>query len=230
MTSTSARPLPTGRHRGFLSAPQHRRTGQGPDGPRPWYRRRLVQAGIVVVIIASAVLTDRYVTYTTPERASSFSSFYQELTGDIESCNDGVVLTMKAWRRLETGGPGAPTVSQVRNLAENSEGQCTPANNAIYVIDSTDVPGALATAYPQLSVAVYDLGNWADPGAAEAMVAIAALAASPGDQSALAKLDQSAAIMQTDSSAVASILSATCAALTVPYHNFDLARPETARI
>lgn len=186
--------LPTGRRRGFLSNPQrvglHGGATPGLPAvrpPRPWYRRWRVYILGIAVVVGAAFLTDHYDNYSTPQRSAALVSFYQALRTDLTTCNDGVSLTITRWHAEQTGGQGAPTADGVAALAKQAEANCTPVSPDTYNLESAQVPGALSS-YHQMTLAAYQLGQWAYPNAASALLAIETLVTDPTNAGARAKL------------------------------------------
>lgn len=171
----------------------------------------------------AAILTDRYDRYTPPQRAATFRSYYAQLLTDLSSCNDGVTLAGRDLRRLQSGAP-APSPAALVALARAAEANCTPASHDIYSLESAQVPGALS-GYPQLSLATYQLGQWAYPSAAEALLAVETLAVTPTDAGARAKLDGARTAMAAITTEAATTFTAVAVRLHTTIAPLRLAQP-----
>ncbi|MGH9064911.1 MAG: hypothetical protein ACRDZQ_08700 [Acidimicrobiales bacterium] len=206
---TEARPDVTGiradvaaisprRRGGFLSAPS--KVGKG---RRPWYRRRRYQLLIAVVIVGLAVLSDRYDTYSSPQRAAKLTTLYDQVRGDLYICNGGLGAVLGAWHRLGPA-PSPAEAARVAKLAKQAEANCTPTTSDVYDLVSIQVPGALSS-YPKLTLAVYSLGTWAYPHAATVLLDVEQLAMHPGDKATAASLASNGRAMAADESSAAAI-------------------------
>lgn len=224
-------PLAAGRHRGFLSAPQLRRRGWSftPPTRRPWYLRRTVWLLTAILVVGAAVFTDRSAAYTSGQRASQFRSFYAHVRSDLATCNEDLSYVLHTWHGA--AGSPAPASPTIARRARQFEADCTPASNSgdIYDLESLQVPGALSQ-YHQLSVAVYDLGAWAYPHAARALLDISALAARPGDRAARSNLTTTARAMRSDAASAQRIFDSAYANVSPrSLPPLDLAQPNETR-
>ena len=216
-----ATPFPTSRHRGFISPQQAKQSRY--RGPKPWYRRRRWQLAAVSLVVVAAILTDRYDHYTPPQRAATFRSYYNQLVTDLSTCNDGVTLAGQDLRLIQSGGATVSPASVVA-LARSAEANCTPTSADIYTLESAQVPGALS-GYTQLTLATYQLGQWAYPNAAEALLAVETLATSPADATATAKLDAARAAMTAIAGQAASTFNSVSSQLHTSIPPLGLASP-----
>jgi hypothetical protein len=197
-------------HRGgFLSAPKSTRL---PSGPRPWYRRRPVYLLAALVVAGASYFVDRYDTYTSPERVAALSSFRTQMLGDLAGCTQGIRLVDRAWRRLGPAPSQGQREGQLR-FAKEVESNCTPVNSDIYSLLTMQVPGALSQAKQVANLALYDVGAWAYPHAARALLDVETLLAQPGNRAGRARLAAESRSMlreadaaQTNLNRVASIL------------------------
>lgn len=178
----------------------------------------------VVVVMGAAFFTDRYDNYTPPQRSAALVSFYQQLRTDLTTCNEGVSLTMARWHAEQAGGSRAPTAGQVVALATQAEANCTPAGTDTYNLESAQVPGALSS-YHQVSLAVYQLGQWAYPNAASALLAIETLVTNPADVAAQAKLASATRGMDGTVASAQSIFDSVATTLGTRITPLHLARP-----
>lgn len=196
-------------------------------GRPPWYKLRLVWAAAAVAVIGAAYLTDRYDNYSAPQRSAILVSFVGQLKSDLGPCNDGVTLTFTRWSQQLSDTPGAPTPAALSSLARSAEAHCTPASSSAYALISLQAPGALSP-YPEVGLAVYQLGSWTYPNAANALLAIETLAVQPSDPAAKARLDSAESAMRAASAQASALLSKAAKALGAKIPALDLATPPSS--
>lgn len=194
-------------------------------GPKPWYRLKRYQLPIVAAIVLAAVLTDRYDTYSSPQRAHQLVSLYSSVRQDLQSCRDGVAVATAAWHKLPPTPP-ARSAAAAANLARTAEANCTPASDdgGIYNLGSLQVPGAL-NKENKLPLALYDLEAWAYPNAARALIDLESLDRNPEDTAARTALATAAYTMQRQSTAAKAIFQSASATLGANLHWQNLPQP-----
>jgi hypothetical protein len=190
-----------------------------------WYRQFRYQLPIIVVIVIAAFLTDRYDNYTPAQTGKQLASFYSTIKTDLQSCNDGVIVATQAWHQL-TATPPKTSLGNATSLAKEAEANCTPVSDdgGVYDLEGATVPGALSK-YDKLSVALYDLGQWAYPNAAQSLLDIEALEKNPQDASARANLARSTSNMRHDGSAATDTIMATAKKLNTKLQVLVLGQP-----
>ncbi|MHB1710715.1 MAG: hypothetical protein ACYCV7_04835 [Acidimicrobiales bacterium] len=177
----------------------------------------------VAVVVGAAILTDRYDNYSPPQRSAALVSFYRTLRADLTTCNDGVSLTITRWDAEQAGGSGSPTAGKVVALAKQAEANCTPVSPGTYNLESAQVPGPLSS-YQQMTLAAYQLGQWAYPDAASALLAIETLATDPSDVGARAQLAVATRGMTASGARAQSIFDSMATTLGARIPPLDLAR------
>lgn len=174
--------------------------GQVQRGPKPWYRLRRYQLPIAAVIIALAFVADRYDTYTPSQRGGQLRSFHSSIRRDLSTCVQGVTVAKQAWEGLNAS-PIRGSADHAAALAKAAEANCTPVSQdgGVYNLGSLQVPGALKSESSHLSLALYDLDEWAYPHAARALLDLEYLDHHPGDQPTRAALRLTTAAMVKES-------------------------------
>ncbi len=190
-----------------------------------WYRQFRYQLPIIVVIVVAAFLTDRYDNYTPAQTGKQLVSFYSTIKTDLQSCNDGVAVATQAWHQL-TATPPKTSLGNATSLAKEAEANCTPVSDdgGVYDLEGATVPGALSK-YDKLSVALYDLGQWAYPNAAQSLLDIEALEKNPQDASARANLAKSKSDMVRYADTATNTILGTAKKLNTKVQELVLAQP-----
>ena len=181
---------------------------QAQVGRRPWYRLRRYRFGIVAVVVLLAVVADRYDNYTPTDQIHQLRSLYASVTSDLSACVGGTTLATRAWSALGPG-PTRAAADHAAALASEAEVNCTPVSDdgGVYDLANMQVPGALTKVH-RLSLALYDLTEWAYPEAAQALLDLKTLDHHPADRATRAALARSAAKMRSDARTADGILSA----------------------
>jgi len=164
----------------FLTQPRSRDRSR----LRPWYQKRPYQVAVAAVVVATAVVTDRYDHYDPVQQQHQLTNLASTVRSDLQFCRDGVALVERRWAAL----PADATVAQRRRVgvtASEAEPSCTPVgqDGGVYSLASLQAPRGL----PQtndLTQALYDATEWTYPSAARYLLAVETLTRNPGDAGA----------------------------------------------
>lgn len=164
----------------FLTQPRARTRSR----LRPWYQKRPYQVAVAAVVVATAVVTDRYDHYDPVQQQHRLTSLASTVRSDLQFCRDGVALVERRWAAL----PADATVAQRRQvgtIAGDAEPSCTPVgqDGGVYSLASLQPTRGLPHTN-ELTQALYDATEWAYPSAARYLLAVETLARNPGDAGA----------------------------------------------
>ena len=116
--------------------------GEPASGPTPWYRRRsLVVGAVVLVILVVTVLTDLPVPTSRSQDVSSERSVMSELNSDVAPCALAVRQALGIWDLEAAHALTAADKSGTPGLLSDDQTACSFTNESIYDLANIEVPG-----------------------------------------------------------------------------------------
>lgn len=154
-------------------------------GRPPWYRRRSwVVAGLVLVVVAVAVITDLPRRNTPRFRREDLAGFISGLGSEVAQCNAGLHDAIVAYEEATSPHPKVPT-STAASFVQDGIAACSFTNAGVVALGSQQAPRTLLT----LGVGHLpsQVGLWAALDAFSALQDLKVIVAHPSDAAARSK-------------------------------------------
>lgn len=153
--------------------------------PRPWYVRRAMLAGAVVVaLIAVAVITDIPTRENHSQRVSDARGFLSEAYGYLDSCNVALTEAFSIGAQVASHRLTAADLFRVPDLLRDDNIACSYTNDDVFQLASMTIPRSLVDSN-KFATAVL---SWIVPDAYGVTNALITLTSKPGNPAASAEL------------------------------------------
>jgi hypothetical protein len=190
---------------------------------RPFFKRRSVIVGaVVIVILAVTAVTDLPSHATTASQISEDTAIMKEVDADLAPCAYAASESFMIWKDQQDHTLTPSDVSRVPGLLRDDQVACSFTSDSIYDLTSNVEVPQTSSGKP-LGEMVGTVTLWATSDALSAIEAIQTLTSDPGNDAALKQLRKEEPILASDRSqaeaqlnAADKVLAAKLPALNLP--------------